>query len=174
MHNKKTLKRTLLNYSKAIERLNDRGFKTFALDGSGYAFYIGESWRSEEGDYKQADKCSVNAASLFEYGRPQLVDTTWWLYKSSFIRIRLAAVETYELVALNYGKPINNEHNIVVLFADLSYGLNEWESHKQKITAIASVCKEHIKDYILRELLNADSEVLRWRDAKRKLLSTSL
>lgn len=174
MHNKKTLKRTFLNYSKAIEKLEARGFKTFSLNGGGYTFYIGESWKSNGGNYIEADKVYITIEALFEYGRPKLIEPSWWIYNSSFMSICLSAIEPYNLVALDGGKVRNNQHNITVVFKELSYGISDWATNKQEIITVASLCKEHIKEQILDALKKADNEVSTWRDAKQKLLSISI
>lgn len=183
MHTIETMQKTHESYMAAFTRLASM-FKDIRLHGCGYSYRIGEDFDAV-GDIENANECTVKIAELFECGKPQLVEPTWWIARSSFFELAFRRREAFQIFHYEHGhrtlneegetvqyepaKIVGDEQSLRFHFGKCGFGLNGWQDNKAKIFALAERCVPEVKEYILNQIDSADKRAAEWKEAMSKL-----
>lgn len=167
--NYKTVKKTYKSYCNAFKRLNDRGFTNLGRSGSGYTHYLGEEFTSYgNSDYSEADDVYIRIAKLLDFGKPIVVEPSYWIYRSSFFQMTFEAIEKYTTYSLDGRKIRTSDHSLKIVFADRDFGLGKWKENKKEIIKIVKMCKEQVRSKILEHIEDANKEVNDWITATKE------
>ena len=184
--NLETVKMTYESYISALEKFHNRGFTDLSRTGGGYTHYLGESFEScYHGKIEEADRCDFSISSLFDYGKPKLIEPSYWLYRSDFAHITFYADEKYKTY---YKEPAwvsedgtrkeaeikCNEHNLYIKFKNISIGIKYWQEKKKELYEMSKRCKANVAEEILKGIENGDKELQKWRSAKEKMLKVEI
>lgn len=166
--NTTTVKETYKSYIKALEKLWKRWFVNLSRCGSGYTHYLWEEFESRSNNLAEADEVYIRNDDLFEYGRPKIIEKSWWIYKDSFLKIRFTAIEKYITTTIweRY------ENNIRIEFADIWIGIWNFEESKKKLLEDIKDCNPQVKEKIIKALEDSENRLNQWREKIREQLES--
>jgi hypothetical protein len=169
MIDKKVIVKTNNSYIKAIKSaIDDFGVLDGRL-GSGYTHHYGDGFEAHSTNYKLATEINVSTDTLFEFGRPMIIQKDFWTYTSSYFRISFAKRYKYTTYYNDYGKMKKSDNSVFIKFASKSYGIGNWKQGKAELNKIAKTLPKDLKKELLDAILEADKELEMWKKALRGL-----
>lgn len=115
-----------------------------------------------------------------EYGRPNHIEKSHWVYRCDFFRISFFAIEKYQTSSLYHKHETNktivekSSHNLKIEFGDFGIGLGDWEKRKSELISIAAKCKPLVKTKITNAITEADRRIAAFKIARKELLEIDL
>lgn len=184
MHTPESVGMTLKSLTDALQDIFSVS-KSFDLCGSGSPQLIqtlasgGIKQPATPDAMRRLDHVSCSIESLFDFGRPKHIEPNYWLSKDSFFRITAGYVVTYNSFVHEhavvykdgrrteaYERPC--EQSIRVQVISRGFGLSQWPGNKEKIKALFSEAPDAIREKIDARIVEADSEIAKWKDAIEK------